>query len=413
MRLLIGAAAVAVGRLPVLIVFALLAGCGGKDAAAPVRTLTSLTVVGGNGQAGTAGVVLPANAVVEARDQDGVPMGGVSVRFSVGGGGALSDTVVGTGANGRASTSWILGANASVTQSLRATAGMVSTDLSATSSPPVVGQTHFGREGYIEYIAGDLPIVITAPHGGTLAPAELPNRTGSGITTVRDVSTEELARTIGNVFASQGGGRPHIIIVRLHRTKIDANREVVEATQGDRLAGRAWVEFHSFVEAAKQAVIATHGTGFYIDLHGHGHAAQRLELGYLLSSSALGLSDAALDAGDYESRSGIRMLSVASPASFSALLRGPTSLGALFETAGFPSVPSASTPDPAGADYFTGGYNTEVHGSRQGGPISGVQIETNFTGVRDSQVNRERFAAALVSVMSQYLAAHRGAVTVP
>jgi hypothetical protein len=42
-----------------------------------------------------------------------------------------------------------------------------------------------------------------------------------------------------------------------------------------------------------------------------------------------------------------------------------------------------------------------------------VQIEAHFDGVRDNATNRERFAAALVTVMSQYLAAHRGAVTVP
>ena len=38
------------------------------------------------------------------------------------------------------------------------------------------------------------------------------------------------------------------------------------------------------------------------------------------------------------------------------------------------------------------------HGSRNGGPISGVQVESHFTGVRDTQATREAFATAFVRV---------------
>jgi hypothetical protein len=393
--------------LTLLIVSALVAGCGGKDASAPVRSVASLARISGDQQAGTAGAALLADPTIEARDESGAPIGGVSVRFTVtAGGGALSDTNVVTGADGRASSAWLLGTDAATTQSLRAAAGIIAADFTATATAPIAGQIYFGRNGYIEYIAGDLPIVITAPHGGTLIPSEIPDRTGRDITTVRDSDTEELARTIGNVFANQAGGRPHIIIVRLRRTKIDANRALLEATVGNRLAGRAWIEFHSFIEAAKATVIDQHGTGFYIDLHGHGHPIPRLELGYLLTSGILALPDATIDAASHEDESAIRTLSRTSPASFAEILRGPTSLGALFEAEGFPSVPSVSTPGPGAAEYFEGGYNTDRHGSRHGGPISGVQIETNFAGVRDSQTSRELFAAALVRVMAQYMAAH-------
>jgi hypothetical protein len=396
--------------LALCIFFALATSCGGRDTSAPEPTLTSLTTVAGNQQDGTAGVALPVSPTVEARDQEGAPMPDVSVRFIVTGGGALSDTIVITGADGRASTNWLLGPDADATQSLRAVAGTMAADFTATASDPVPGQTYLGRNGYIEYIAGDLPIIITAPHGGTLTPTEIPDRTGDDITTVRDTNTEELARTVGNVFANETGGRPHIIIVRLRRPKLDANRELEEATKGNVLAGRAWVEFHSFVEAAKQAVIDDDGTGFYIDLHGHGHEIPRLELGYMLTRDDLELSDAALDTPEKEQKSSIRTLSQSSAVSFVQILRGATSLGALFEEEGFPAVPSASTPHPGGNEYFIGGYNTSRHGSSNGGPISGVQIETHFTGVRDTQASREAFASALVSVLTEYLALHDPAV---
>ena len=38
------------------------------------------------------------------------------------------------------------------------------------------GTTYFGRSNYIEYIAGDLPFILSAPHGGALQPAELAMR---------------------------------------------------------------------------------------------------------------------------------------------------------------------------------------------------------------------------------------------
>src|SRR5688572_15892800 len=101
-----------------LIVSALVAGCGGKDASAPVRSLASLTGISGDQLAGTAGVALAGCPTVEARDEDGAPMAGVSVRFTItSGGGALSDTNVMTGADGRASTAWLLGPDAAATQS--------------------------------------------------------------------------------------------------------------------------------------------------------------------------------------------------------------------------------------------------------------------------------------------------------
>jgi hypothetical protein len=357
-------------------------------------------------------VVLDANTV-EVQDGNGSPKAGVVVRFAVTtGGGGLSDTLVTTGANGRASTQWILGPDAA-TQTMSATVGAVATSFSATAASPLVDHTYLGREGYIEYVAGDLPIIITAPHGGTLRPTEIVDRTAPGVL-VRDTNTEELARAISDALAARTGGRPHLIINRLHRVKLDANREIVEAAQGSRPAQRAWYEFQMFTEAAKRSVVASQGRGFYIDLHGHGHAISRVELGYLLTFSELELDDATLNATAYENKSSIRTLSqAASGATFVELLRGPTSFGSLLETQSFSAVPSQSQPNPGRTggvpnDYFNGGYNTARHGSSSGGAISGVQIETHFTGLRDNAVSRARFGAAIAAALDTYLATHAG-----
>jgi hypothetical protein len=269
------------------------------------------------------------------------------------------------------------------------------------------GTSYFGRANYIEYIAGELPIIITAPHGGSLRPHEIPDRTYG--TTVTDLNTVELARAIDSAFVRRTGKHVHVVMVHVHRVKLDANRDISEGAQGDAEATVAWQDFHRFVRDAKNAVNATHDGGFYIDLHGHGHDIQRLELGYLLDAEALRLPDASLDADpEHEIESSIRTLSVRSPLSFAQLLRGPASLGALFEREGFPAVPSDSTPHPGPDSYFSGGYNSSLHGCRTGGTICGVQLEANRIGVRDTEESRRRFAEAVVEVAREFVAVHYG-----
>lgn len=268
------------------------------------------------------------------------------------------------------------------------------------------GQTYFGRSNYIEYIAGNLPVILSAPHGGDLKPAEIPDRTYG--TLGRDTNTEDLARRVRTALQDRTGLVPHIIFCRLHREKIDCNRDIVEGAQGNVYAEIAWNDFQDFIIAARSNTVARQGRGFYIDLHGHGHDIPRLELGYLLTSSQLGLSDGTLNSIVYENASSIRALSQLSPLSFSALLRGAQSFGALMVAQGYPSVPSPDMPNPGSDPYFNGGYNTRTHGSRDGGFVDGLQIECHYAGVRDTTANRTAFAQSLAAVLEDYFARHYG-----
>jgi hypothetical protein len=279
-----------------------------------------------------------------------------------------------------------------------------------TTIPPgpyTAGQSYFGRNEYIEYIAGNAPVILSAPHGGALTPAEISARTCGTNTT--DLNTDDLVRRMQASFFARTGRYPHVLINRLSRSRLDANRDSVEATCGDAEGGIAWSEWHAFMAVVRAAVLSGEGRGWYMDVHGHGHAVQRLELGYLISDAALELSNAQLDAvSTYESQSSIRGLSVDAATSFSALLRGPLSLGSLYASEGFPAVPSESDPDPGGAPYFNGGYNSQRYGCSDGGRLCGVQIEANLTAVRDSPESRSRFADATVRVLQQYLGMHWG-----
>ena len=185
----------------------------------------------------------------------------------------------------------------------------------------------------------------------------------------------------------------------LHRSKLDANREVVEAAQGNAEAILAWNEYHGFLELATRAVVSASGRGLYIDLHGHGHAKARLELGYLLTGTVLDRTNAELDSQGVASRSSLRLAMMFTASSFSEMLRGATSLGA--RLAPVPSVPSPADPSPGADPYFEGGYSTARHTAT----IPGLQIESHF-GVRDTAAAREAFAATLADAVLAFLRDH-------
>lgn len=269
----------------------------------------------------------------------------------------------------------------------------------------VVGEPFFGREEYVEYIPGDLPIVVSAPHGGSLEPTEIPERT-FGVTG-QDRRTQETVRVLIEAIAlASGGGTPHVVINRLHRNRFDANREVVEAAQGSIFAERAWSEYHEFIDSAKSQTRETSGRGLFLDLHGHGHPEQRLELGYLLSADELNASDAVLDG--LVDESSVRTLGAESTLPFSALIRGEFSLGALLADGGVRAVPSPAEPGPGTEPFFTGGYNTARHGSRDGGVVDAIQLELNWLGIRETESDRAAFVEILAGVLQIYLSEHYG-----
>ena len=263
-------------------------------------------------------------------------------------------------------------------------------------------------EELIEVRPGTLPIILTVPHGGTLKPENVLARR-YGVTGM-DSNTIPLSELIVEELLERYAGRPHIIISHLHRSKLDPNRDLKEAAQGDPTAEAAWHRFHDSAEKAREQVLKKHGLGLLLDIHGHRHVDQRVELGYLVRGDELRVTDAALnDDTALIARSSIRDLDRRSPASFAELLRGPYSLGNLLEVRGFRTVPSPDKPKPGlMASYFSGAYTVAAHGSQKGGGVSAIQIECPWNGVRDRPENQRKFARALAEALGVYFEAHFG-----
>ncbi len=268
-----------------------------------------------------------------------------------------------------------------------------------------VGNSYFSENEYAEYVHGNLPIIISAPHGGEKKPNSIPDRNCSGCVTQNDTNTQELANEVVDAIQNKLGCTPYVIINRLHRSKLDANREIIEAADGNADAENAWEYYHGQVMFARDEILEKFGKGLFIDLHGHGHDIQRLELGYLMSGNTLRDEDE-LEASGEESSINHLIETNISSSDFLELIRGPLSLGQIMENLGVPAVPSQADPFPfAGEAYFSGGYNTRTYGSKNGSTIDAVQVECHQE-VRFNDDDRLEFADQLATGLIDFIETH-------
>jgi N-formylglutamate amidohydrolase len=276
-------------------------------------------------------------------------------------------------------------------------------------------QTLYGTNNYVEYQVGNLPIVISVPHGGDLSPTSIPTRICNNPETVTDSFTIETAEQIKAALFLATGCYPHVIICNLKRTKLDCNRNLADGACDNSQAMTAWNEYHNFITMAQNTANSQYNNKIlFVDLHGHGHTIQRIELGYLLSASDLELSETTLNSTAYINQSSIKNLVLNNRNNYThtQLLRGPSSFGTLLTNLGFPAVPSQQIPYPgATASYFSGGYTTASHTCFDPTiTTNGFQMELNYDGVRNSNSNRILFADKFKNAVLEYLNTHTNVV---
>ncbi|KAG0253475.1 hypothetical protein DFQ27_007373, partial [Actinomortierella ambigua] len=108
--------------------------------------------------------------------------------------------------------------------------------------------------------------------------------------------------------------RPHVVLFRLHRKYVDVNRNIYNADENAAPenspdSAAAWHEYHgvidhvrALIETRKKTNTNVLGTqrGLLLDIHGHTHATEMIEIGYLLDGAKLSQEDTALDAAARE-----------------------------------------------------------------------------------------------------------------
>merc|ERR1719427_179166 len=223
-----------------------------------------------------------------------------------------------------------------------------------------------GRLGYlgmVEYREGDTGLVLTVPHGAGWDYHPIPDRRYGVLE--GDDHTRELGEVVAASICHYLGKCPHVIFCNLKRSKLDANRNISVAAQGNPEAEKVWNDYHGFIEEAKRV----EGEGVVIDLHGQSHLQNSTELGYLLSTRDL-------NTGNYEEeRSSIKHLARRLGTRGKEIITGLHSLGAYLEREGYKALPSPRQTSPGPDQYFTvslGGFTVETHGSRDRGRFDAI-----------------------------------------
>ncbi|ELU06908.1 hypothetical protein CAPTEDRAFT_229272 [Capitella teleta] len=211
-----------------------------------------------------------------------------------------------------------------------------------------------------------------------------------------DMHTLEIAVQLHERLCQLMGGRcPALVLNQIHRKKMDPNRPLDDAAQGSRPAVLAFFEYHGFINAT---VYSFCGPSLFIDIHGHTHAKQRAELGYLVYSSRLrsgdfGPEDTSINSLVFHQRSHV---------TFENLLRGQRSLGGFMNREGLRATPSPNDRAPAPGDsYFSGGYSVQLHGSRSEGTMDAIQIE--ISREQRSDAGRPAFVEGLAKALRNFI----------
>lgn len=268
------------------------------------------------------------------------------------------------------------------------------------------GDVYFDNEKWTECVVGNMPLVISVPHGGDANPSHIANRNcGGDIVTGNDKHTIEQAREIKKVLAADYNVHPYLVINHLRRIKIDQNREMEGSACGNKAMEAPWMQFHNYIDTALAEAVKQFGGALYIDLHGHGHEIKRLEIGYAISVNEL--NNVFFDRpniGDYWRKSSLQNLKAIKDGSdFRKFILGEIAFGSMMEANGFRAVPSDVDPVPKSNEpYFNGGYNTRRYTSSAYPNVFGWQIESPYEGVRDP-AGRPLFAKAFAKVIMEYL----------
>jgi N-formylglutamate amidohydrolase len=169
-----------------------------------------------------------------------------------------------------------------MTMTVRPAALLVVLGALTAGAPAQVPQAPPPREvgpaagGLVTAQRGQLPVILSAPHGGTKGvPGVVPRRGeglavgGSGFFAGRDGNTEELADAIAAAIEKRTGKPPYLVAARFHRKYIDANRPPDIAYEEPR-AKPVYDDYRDTLAGYCRDVRKTYGRGLLLDVHGQG-----------------------------------------------------------------------------------------------------------------------------------------------
>ncbi|MCS6865682.1 MAG: N-formylglutamate amidohydrolase [Gemmataceae bacterium] len=203
---------------------------------------------------------------------------------------------------------------------------------------------------------GNLPIIISVPHGGRKKVPDVPERLGKGINnfhTVRDENTAELAERFLVELEKLLKGQVWAVIARFERKYLDVNRAREEGYE--HANAQPYYDFyHDSLAAACRAVKKQFGRGILLDIHGQAVHPNAICRGTQNLKTVTRLHE----------REGL------------AAIRGRNSILGRLEYLGYPVIPAGQANEKVKeVPAFAGGYIVQTYGSHTDYGIDAIQLE--------------------------------------
>lgn len=238
---------------------------------------------------------------------------------------------------------------------------------------------------------GDLPILLTAPHGGRKN-IGVPKRvgrnqhTGAAVgqyCTVCDDGTLELTRLVSDALFSLVGARPYVVMADFTREDIDANRPASQAYEDIR-AKPIYDFYHGKVKEYIAAMKQRFGDrSILIDIHGQGSDAR------------------SVFRGTRDRKTVARLIERSGEEAFT----GNNSILGMLQSRGYQVKPDNAARHALEKGIYSGGYTVGTYGSHQGQGIDAIQLENGWELRRGGRNQfAQDLAESLVRFYLEYLA---------
>lgn len=239
--------------------------------------------------------------------------------------------------------------------------------------------------------AGGLPIILSAPHGGTGIVPGVPERKGDGVersgrgfVAVRDTGTEELTLELAAAIEARMGRKPYYVVAQFHRKYIDANRPPKVAYEHPD-AKPYYERYHGTLARYATQVRDKFGSGLLLDIHGQSSARDTIFRG---------------------TQNGETVALLAQRHGAGAQV-GPKSFFGLLAAAGCKVHPIGEGNEQAG---FTGGHIVQTYGGKFHYGLDAIQLEfgADYRAAANRKATAAKVADAVVKFSRLYLPGHVG-----
>jgi len=240
---------------------------------------------------------------------------------------------------------------------------------------------------FIHVQRGDLPILITAPHGGSMAIPGVPKRVGpeaerknGKFVTSQDTRTFELAMATAKQVEALTGKKPFVVAMKAHRQFVDANRPEKEAVEHPKAAA-VHAAFHGHVREFVDELRKQFPNGaLLLDIHGQSAFPDTLIRGTQNGTTVMRL---------------VEKQGVAALTGEASILGYLAAKGVKVEP---PNTPPGTPPELSG---YNGGWIVRTYGSHTTNGVDAIQLEFG-SALRTDAARREEVAKFLGEAIKAY-----------